>query len=225
MIGVNSLHSAGRLRSRSLCSVRYGRDFRMMDPFRYPRTPRSRSLKPLVFPDLLGKAQDGQKHPQFRKRKRVCCPPALVSSACLTCVVYAGSYIYSVYNVHLCMYVCVCYLYLFFFPQRFVKTYNCYLLTKDFHYFLKTFIVKFDVIEHYLVIPCLIVTLNISFLTDSIFSTRLKLGRQKKPSLSSTINHKPLCSWKRPMVENLLNVTKHWHSGLRKYLINNHLLH
>ncbi|GAA6100568.1 uncharacterized protein LOC107667881 [Tachysurus ichikawai] len=70
MIGVNSLHSAGRLRSRSLCSVRYGRDFRMMDPFRYPRTPRSRSLKPLVFPDLLGKAQDGQKHPQFRKRKR-----------------------------------------------------------------------------------------------------------------------------------------------------------
>ncbi|KAA0724798.1 PH and SEC7 domain-containing protein 3 [Triplophysa tibetana] len=44
MIGVNSLHSAGRFRSRSLCSVRYGRDFRMMDPFRYPRTPRSRSL-------------------------------------------------------------------------------------------------------------------------------------------------------------------------------------
>ncbi|XP_016107913.1 PH and SEC7 domain-containing protein 1-like [Sinocyclocheilus grahami] len=71
MIGVNSLHSAGRLRSRSLCSVRYGRDFRMMDPFRYPRTPRSRSLKPLVFPDLLGKAQDGQNHPQARKRKRL----------------------------------------------------------------------------------------------------------------------------------------------------------
>ncbi|TRY60249.1 hypothetical protein DNTS_029731 [Danionella cerebrum] len=70
MIGVNSLHSAGRLRSRSLCSVRYGRDFRMMDTFRYPRTPRSRSLKPLVFPDLLGKAQDGQNHPQARKRKR-----------------------------------------------------------------------------------------------------------------------------------------------------------
>ncbi|KAJ8418352.1 hypothetical protein AAFF_G00140610 [Aldrovandia affinis] len=70
MIGVNSLHSsAGRLRSRSLCSVRYGRDFRMMDPFRYPRTPRSRSLKPLVFPDLLGKAQDGQNHPQARKKK------------------------------------------------------------------------------------------------------------------------------------------------------------
>ncbi|KTG41707.1 hypothetical protein cypCar_00015039, partial [Cyprinus carpio] len=71
MIGVNSLHSAGRFRSRSLCSVRYGRDFRMMDPFRYPRTPRSRSLKPLVFPDLLGKAQDGQNHPQALKRKRV----------------------------------------------------------------------------------------------------------------------------------------------------------
>ncbi|KAJ8365308.1 hypothetical protein SKAU_G00141390 [Synaphobranchus kaupii] len=70
MIGVNSLHSAGRLRSRSLCSVRYGRDFRVMDPFRFPRTPRSRSLKPLVFPDLLGKAQDGQNHPQARKRKK-----------------------------------------------------------------------------------------------------------------------------------------------------------
>ncbi|KAI4807253.1 hypothetical protein KUCAC02_027075 [Chaenocephalus aceratus] len=71
MIGVNSLHSAGRLRSRSLCTVRYGRDFRMMDPFRYPRTPRSRSLKPMVFPDLLGKAQDGQNHPQARKRRKV----------------------------------------------------------------------------------------------------------------------------------------------------------
>ncbi|KAA8581264.1 hypothetical protein FQN60_002845 [Etheostoma spectabile] len=70
MIGVNSLHSAGRLRSRSLCTVRYGRDFRMMDPFRCPRTPRSRSLKPLVFPDLLGKAQDGQNHPQARKRRK-----------------------------------------------------------------------------------------------------------------------------------------------------------
>lgn len=42
-----------------------------MDPFRYPRTPRSRSLKPLVFPDLLGKAQDGQNHPQARKRRKV----------------------------------------------------------------------------------------------------------------------------------------------------------
>ncbi|CAB1311999.1 unnamed protein product [Coregonus sp. 'balchen'] len=73
MIGMNSLHSAGRLRSRSLCSVRYGRDFRMIDPFRYPRTPRSRSLKPLMFPDLLGKAQDGQNHPQARKRKKVQC--------------------------------------------------------------------------------------------------------------------------------------------------------
>ncbi|KPP62639.1 PH and SEC7 domain-containing protein 3-like, partial [Scleropages formosus] len=69
MIGVNSLHSAGRLRSRSLCSVRYGRDFRVMDSFRYPRPPRSRSLKPLAFPDLLGKTQDGQSHPQTRKKK------------------------------------------------------------------------------------------------------------------------------------------------------------
>ncbi|KAM7381167.1 hypothetical protein PAMA_012147 [Pampus argenteus] len=81
MIGVNSLHSAGRLRSRSLCTVRYGRDFRMMDPFRYPRTPRSRSLKPLVFPDLLGKAQDGQNHPQARKRRKIGSPPALIGHA------------------------------------------------------------------------------------------------------------------------------------------------
>lgn len=69
MIGVNSIHSAGRLRSRSLCSVRCGRDFSVMDPFRYTKAPRSRSLKPLAFPDLLGKVQDGQNHPQTRKRK------------------------------------------------------------------------------------------------------------------------------------------------------------
>uniref|UniRef100_M4AKE5 Pleckstrin and Sec7 domain containing a n=1 Tax=Xiphophorus maculatus TaxID=8083 RepID=M4AKE5_XIPMA len=56
MIGVNSIHSSGRNRSRSLCSVRSGasRDSRESD-FRYPRAPRSRSLKPLAFPDLLGK--------------------------------------------------------------------------------------------------------------------------------------------------------------------------
>lgn len=83
MIGVNSLHSAGRLRSRSLCTVRYGRDFRMMDPFRYPRTPRSRSLKPLVFPDLLGKAQDGQNHPQARKRRKVLTRPSVRLSPAL----------------------------------------------------------------------------------------------------------------------------------------------
>ncbi|XP_035770743.1 PH and SEC7 domain-containing protein 1-like [Neolamprologus brichardi] len=69
MIGVNSIHSTGRMRSRSLCSVRSGRDSRDNDPFRYPRTPRSRSLKPLAFPDLLGKTQDGQQHPQSRKKK------------------------------------------------------------------------------------------------------------------------------------------------------------
>ncbi|MGH0120873.1 UNVERIFIED_CONTAM: hypothetical protein FKN15_024354 [Acipenser sinensis] len=68
MIGVNSLHSAGRLRSRSLCSVRYGRDFRVMDPFRYPRAPRTRSLKPLMYPDLLGKEQ--QSHPAPREHHR-----------------------------------------------------------------------------------------------------------------------------------------------------------
>lgn len=91
MIGVNSLHSAGRFRSRSLCTVRYGRDLRMMDPFRYPRTPRSRSLKPLVFPDLLGKAQDGQNHPQARKRRKVRSPEPFLphrlhSSACFPCL-------------------------------------------------------------------------------------------------------------------------------------------
>lgn len=69
MIGVNSIHSSGRVRSRSLCSVRSGRDPRDADPFRYPRTPRSRSLKPLAFPDLLGKTQDGQQHRQSRKKK------------------------------------------------------------------------------------------------------------------------------------------------------------
>lgn len=69
MIGVNSIHSIGRLRSRSLCSVRCGRDFSVMDPFRYTKAPRSRSLKPLDFPDLLGKVQDGQNHPQTRKKK------------------------------------------------------------------------------------------------------------------------------------------------------------
>lgn len=69
MIGVNSIHSTGRMRSRSLCSVRSGRDSRDTDPFRYPRTPRSRSLKPLAFPDLLGKTQDGQQHLQSRKKK------------------------------------------------------------------------------------------------------------------------------------------------------------
>lgn len=70
MIGVNSIHSIGRLRSRSLCSVRCGRDFSVMDPFRYTKAPRSRSLKPLDFPDLLGKVQDGQNHPQTRKKKQ-----------------------------------------------------------------------------------------------------------------------------------------------------------
>ncbi|MEQ2186362.1 hypothetical protein GOODEAATRI_027701 [Goodea atripinnis] len=68
MIGVNSIHSSGRNRSRSLCSVRTGRDMRESD-FRYPRAPRSRSLKPLAFPDLLGKSQDRQQHPQSRKKK------------------------------------------------------------------------------------------------------------------------------------------------------------
>ncbi|CAG05089.1 unnamed protein product [Tetraodon nigroviridis] len=69
MIGVNSIPSSGRVRSRSLCSVRSGRDSKETDPFRYPRAPRSRSLKPLAFPDLLGKTQDGQKHRQSRKKK------------------------------------------------------------------------------------------------------------------------------------------------------------
>ncbi|KAJ4923905.1 hypothetical protein JOQ06_028160 [Pogonophryne albipinna] len=69
MIGVNSIHSSGHNRSRSLCSVRSGRESRDTDPFRYPRTPRSRSLKPLAFPDLLGKTQDAHQHRQNRKKK------------------------------------------------------------------------------------------------------------------------------------------------------------
>ncbi|TSK22593.1 PH and SEC7 domain-containing protein 1 [Bagarius yarrelli] len=49
--------------------VRCGRDFSVMEPFRYTKAPRSRSLRPLAFPDLLGKVQDGQNHPQTRKKK------------------------------------------------------------------------------------------------------------------------------------------------------------
>ena len=66
MIGVNSIQASGRLRSRSLCSVRSQRDRRDQDGFQCPRAPRSRSLKPLAFPDLLGKSQDP---PQNRRKK------------------------------------------------------------------------------------------------------------------------------------------------------------
>lgn len=58
MIGVNSIQSASRLRSRSLGSVRSARDSRDPQSFRRSRTPRSRSLKPLAFPDLLGQTQE-----------------------------------------------------------------------------------------------------------------------------------------------------------------------
>lgn len=44
-----------------------------MEPFRYTKAPRSRSLRPLAFPDLLGKVQDGQNHPQTRKKKEKVC--------------------------------------------------------------------------------------------------------------------------------------------------------
>ncbi|TDG95928.1 hypothetical protein EPR50_G00243750 [Perca flavescens] len=67
MIGVNSIHSSGRFRSRSLCSVRSTRDSR--DALGYHQTPRSRSLKPLAFPDLLGKTQDRQQPRHSRKKK------------------------------------------------------------------------------------------------------------------------------------------------------------
>lgn len=69
MIGVNSIHSSGRMRSRSLGSVRSRQDSRESDAFRYPRAPRSRSLKPLAFPDLLGKSQDRQQHQKKPKKK------------------------------------------------------------------------------------------------------------------------------------------------------------
>lgn len=62
----------------------------MMDPFRYPRTPRSRSLKPLVFPDLLGKAQDGQNHPQARKRRKVQRTEPSLSSFIVTSSSFCG---------------------------------------------------------------------------------------------------------------------------------------
>ncbi|KAF1375356.1 hypothetical protein PFLUV_G00218980 [Perca fluviatilis] len=69
MIGVNSIHSSGRFRSRSLCSVRSTRDSR--DALGYHQTPRSRSLKPLAFPDLLGKTQDRQQPRHSRKKKNL----------------------------------------------------------------------------------------------------------------------------------------------------------
>lgn len=54
MIGVNSIHSsAGRLRSRSLCSVRYGRTHRGAETLCYGWPQRSRSLKPVLYTDLV----------------------------------------------------------------------------------------------------------------------------------------------------------------------------
>lgn len=54
MIGVNSINSsAGRLRSRSMCSVRYGRNYRGMETLCYGWPQRSRTLKPVLYTDLV----------------------------------------------------------------------------------------------------------------------------------------------------------------------------
>lgn len=54
MIGVNSIHSsAGRLRSGSLCSVRYGRTHRGAETLCYGWPQRSRSLRPVLYTDLV----------------------------------------------------------------------------------------------------------------------------------------------------------------------------
>lgn len=54
MIGVNSIHSsAGRLRTRSMCSVRYGRNYRGAETFCYGWPQRSRTLKPVLYTDLV----------------------------------------------------------------------------------------------------------------------------------------------------------------------------
>lgn len=66
MIGVNSIHSsAGRLRSRSLCSVRYGRTHRGAETLCYGWPQRSRSLKPVLYTDLVVSRL------QSRKKKKV----------------------------------------------------------------------------------------------------------------------------------------------------------
>lgn len=74
MIGVNSIHSsAGRLRSRSLCSVRYGRSHRGAETLCYGWPPRSRSLRPVLYTDLVVSRLQGR-----RKKKAVrpgCAPP------------------------------------------------------------------------------------------------------------------------------------------------------
>ncbi|KAL8186622.1 UNVERIFIED_CONTAM: hypothetical protein K2H54_001427 [Gekko kuhli] len=56
MIGVNSINSsgsAGRLRSRSMCSVRYGRNCRGAETFCYGWPQRSRTLKPVLYTDRV----------------------------------------------------------------------------------------------------------------------------------------------------------------------------
>ncbi|XP_063163914.1 PH and SEC7 domain-containing protein 1-like [Candoia aspera] len=56
MIGVNSINSsgnAGRLRARSMCSVRYGRNCRGVETFCYGWPQRSRTLKPVLYTDLV----------------------------------------------------------------------------------------------------------------------------------------------------------------------------
>lgn len=51
---MNSINSsAGRMRSRSMCSVRYGRNYRGVETFCYGWPQRSRTLKPVLYTDLV----------------------------------------------------------------------------------------------------------------------------------------------------------------------------
>uniref|UniRef100_A0ACB8F7S5 Uncharacterized protein n=1 Tax=Sphaerodactylus townsendi TaxID=933632 RepID=A0ACB8F7S5_9SAUR len=71
MIGVNSINSsgsAGRLRSRSMCSVRYGRNCRGAETFCYGWPQRSRTLKPVLYTDLVVSRL------QSRRKKKPCSP-------------------------------------------------------------------------------------------------------------------------------------------------------
>lgn len=75
MIGVNSINSsssnAGRLRSRSMCSVRYGRNCRGVETFCYGWPQRSRTLKPVLYTDLVVSRLQSRrkKKPPVRRRR------------------------------------------------------------------------------------------------------------------------------------------------------------
>lgn len=80
MIGVNSMNSsgsAGRLRARSMCSVRYGRNCRGVETFCYGWPQRSRTLKPVLYTDLVvNRLQSRRKKKPVRCEERGVCGSA-----------------------------------------------------------------------------------------------------------------------------------------------------